>query len=50
MACWVGEADGVVEDVGEAVELLGVGGVWHNGVGAGKAAEAGHIIPRIHID
>ena len=30
--------------------LLGVGGVWHNGIGAGKPSQRRHIIPHIHID
>ncbi len=50
MSSRVGEAEGVVEDIGVAVELLRVGGVGDKGVCTGKAAQTRHIIPRIHVD
>ena len=46
----VGEAEGVAEDIAVSIEALRVGGVGHDGVRAGKAPNARHVVPRIHVN
>ena len=50
MASWVNMVQRVIENITVAVKALRAGGVWHDGIGAGKTADPTHIIPRIHIN
>ena len=49
MSRTVGVPDRVVVNIRVAVEALGVGGVWYNGIGADETADRRIIPPRSHI-
>ena len=50
MTYGVGESYGVVEGVGIAVELLGTGRVWDNGIRGGEFGDGGEVVAGVVVE